>query len=194
MVDKYIDDYALKTVPLISDEIILDEGSGHYKKTTLGLVPISTATQTALDLKANLISPTFTTPNIGAATVSSLTSNTSIDIRIDADGNGTEYVNFKNGEGSTVVQITESGYIITNGYLQSGGIDVSTDKFVVDGATGNITTKGSFQLPLNAYIYLGDSTTDNSIRISNNGGAVFFESRYNGEWVQIGAFIQPTGE
>jgi len=45
-----------------------DVGLGSVDNTTDAGKPVSTAQQTALNLKANLISPAFTTPNIGVAT------------------------------------------------------------------------------------------------------------------------------
>ena len=45
-----------------------DVGLGSVDNTTDLAKPVSTATQSALDLKANLISPTFTTPSLGVAT------------------------------------------------------------------------------------------------------------------------------
>jgi len=45
-----------------------DVGLGSVDNTTDAGKPVSTAQQTALNLKSNLISPAFTTPNIGVAT------------------------------------------------------------------------------------------------------------------------------
>lgn len=49
-----------------------DVGLGNLDNTSDANKPVSTAQQTALNLKANLASPTFTTPNIGAASGTSL--------------------------------------------------------------------------------------------------------------------------
>lgn len=53
-------------------------GLGSVDNTSDASKPISTATQTALDLKANLISPTFTTPSLGVATGTSFNSITGL--------------------------------------------------------------------------------------------------------------------
>src|SRR3990167_6518228 len=49
-----------------------DVGLGNVDNTTDAGKPVSTATQTALDLKAPLISPSFTTPTLGVATATSI--------------------------------------------------------------------------------------------------------------------------
>jgi hypothetical protein len=49
-----------------------DVGLSNVDNTSDANKPVSSATQTALNLKANLISPSFTTPSLGAATGSSL--------------------------------------------------------------------------------------------------------------------------
>lgn len=53
-------------------------GLGSVDNTSDASKPISTATQTALDLKANLISPTFTTPSLGVASGTSFNSITGL--------------------------------------------------------------------------------------------------------------------
>jgi hypothetical protein len=53
-------------------------GLGNVDNTSDASKPVSTATQTALDLKSNLVSPTFTTPNIGVATGTSFNSITAL--------------------------------------------------------------------------------------------------------------------
>ncbi len=47
-------------------------GLGAVNNTSDANKPVSSAQQTALDLKANLVSPSFTTPNLGAATADSI--------------------------------------------------------------------------------------------------------------------------
>jgi len=62
-------------VATLKTDLILvkaDVGLGNVDNTTDAGKPVSTAGQTALDLKANLISPTLVTPDIGAATGTSL--------------------------------------------------------------------------------------------------------------------------
>lgn len=64
-------------------------GLGSVDNTSDASKPISTATQTALDLKANLISPTFTTPSLGVATGTSFNSITGLSSTTPAmDGAG----------------------------------------------------------------------------------------------------------
>jgi len=51
-------------------------GLGNVTDTSDASKPVSTAQQTALDLKANLVSPTFTTPSLGVATATSINGTT----------------------------------------------------------------------------------------------------------------------
>ncbi len=51
--------------------------------------PVSTAQQTALDLKANLISPAFTTPNLGTPSAGTLTNATGLPVSTGVSGLGT---------------------------------------------------------------------------------------------------------
>jgi len=51
-------------------------GLGNVDNTADTAKPVSTAQQTALDLKANLLSPTFTTPSLGVATATSINGTT----------------------------------------------------------------------------------------------------------------------
>lgn len=61
-----------KTITSPSGLVKGDVGLGNADNTSDVNKPVSTAQQTALDLKANLVSPTFTTPNIGSASGTSL--------------------------------------------------------------------------------------------------------------------------
>lgn len=49
-----------------------DVGLGNVDNTVDSAKPVSTAQQTALDLKANLVSPSFTTPTLGVASATSV--------------------------------------------------------------------------------------------------------------------------
>lgn len=62
--------------------------------------PVSSATHTALNLKANLISPAFTTPGLGVATATSLTATGAI------SSSGTAGIGYATGAGGTVTQAT----------------------------------------------------------------------------------------
>jgi hypothetical protein len=71
-------------------------GLGNVDNTTDAGKPVSTATQTALDLKANLTSPTLVTPVIGSATGTSLgltvASGTTVPLTISNLGTGKSFV------------------------------------------------------------------------------------------------------
>ena len=55
-------------------------------------------------------------------------------------------------------------------------------------ANGNVLAKAT------GYLYIGDSTTNGSIRIGNESGSMTIESRISGTWTLIGSFILPSGE
>lgn len=76
-----------------------DVGLGNVDNTSDANKPISTAEQTALNLKANLSSPTLVTPVIGAATGTSL----AVTGAITSSGGG---VGYTTGAGGTVTQAT----------------------------------------------------------------------------------------
>lgn len=74
-------------------------GLGSVDNTSDASKPVSTATQTALNLKANITSPTLVTPNIGAATGTSL--------------GVTGTLGFATGAGGTVSQNANKGTAVT---------------------------------------------------------------------------------
>lgn len=68
--------WANRTPAQLKTDLVLvkgDVGLGDADNTADTAKPVSTAQQTALNLKANLISPSFTTPSLGAASATSLT-------------------------------------------------------------------------------------------------------------------------
>ena len=97
-------------------------GLGDVDNTTDLLKPVSTATQSALDLKAPLISPSFTTPSLGAATATSIIS-----------GNLTLTTALSVANGGT-----GTSSLTANNILLGDGINAL--KFVPPGANGNVLT------------------------------------------------------
>jgi hypothetical protein len=97
--------------------------------------PVSTATQTALNLKAPLVSPSFTTPNVGVAAGTSL----AVTGVVSSSGGGIGYVA---GAGGAVTQQTNKstgvtlnklcGQITMNGAALAAAAEVS---FVVTNST-----------------------------------------------------------
>ncbi len=71
-----------------------DIGLGNVDNTSDANKPVSTAQQTALDLKANLISPVLVTPNIGTPSSGVLTNTTGLPISTGVSGLGTGVATF----------------------------------------------------------------------------------------------------
>ena len=55
------------------------------------------------------------------------------------------------------------------------------------GSAAGVSVPGSVFLPVDKVFYLGDETTDGSIRWSVIGGDLVFEKRISGNWVFKGA-------
>ena len=117
-----------------------------------------------------------------------LTSPASLNIQMDTDNNGTEYVNFKNGEGVTVVQLTEAGYVIASGYAQlTGGITVNSTMFTVDGANGNTVVAGTLTVQ-GAYFYVSPN-----FRFSENATDLILEQNIASVWTEANRFTAYGG-
>jgi hypothetical protein len=87
--------------------------------------PVSTAQQAALDLKANLNSPSFTTPNLGAAAGTSLTLTTKLAVTEGGTGRGT---------GTTAYSLIATGTTATGAH-QSLAVGLTTQILVGGGAS-----------------------------------------------------------
>lgn len=96
-----------------------DVGLGNVDNTSDTAKPVSTAQQTALNLKADLISPSFTTPSLGAASATSLvTTGGGVDIKIG--GTNASYPALKrNANALDVVLADGSGYAPLNASVVS---------------------------------------------------------------------------
>lgn len=134
-----------------------DVGLGSVDNTTDAGKPVSTAQQTALDLKANLTSPSLITPNIGVATGTSL----AVTGAITSSGGGIGYVA---GAGGTVTQATSR-----------------TTTVVLNKLCGNITMFSAAQAAnalvtftlTNSFIAANDYLLVQHISATNGGAWVF---------------------
>jgi hypothetical protein len=132
-------------------------GLGNVDNTTDAEKPVSTATQTALNLKANLVSPTFTTPNIGVATgtsfnsITGLSSTTPNALGTAAVGTGTttaraDHVHPTTGLGLTASPLSQFAATTSSqlaGVISdetgSGALVFATSPTLVTPALGNAT-------------------------------------------------------
>ena len=136
-------------------------GLGSADNTSDASKPVSTAQQTALDLKANLISPVFTTPALGVATGTSMTTTGAL----TSSGGGIGYVA---GAGGTVTQITSR-----------------TTTVVLNKLCGNITMFSAAQAAnaivtftlTNSFIAATDYLLVQHISATNGGAWVFSTGR-----------------
>lgn len=65
---------------------------------------------------------------------------------------------------------------------------------VLNGTTAvNVAVNGDILVPTTGYVYLGTSTSNGSVRISNSSGDVVMESRVAGTWTEIARFSASGG-
>jgi hypothetical protein len=148
-----------------------DVGLGNVDNTSDASKPVSTAQQTALDLKANLISPSFTTPALGtpsagvltncsgtaaSLTAGHVTTNANLTGDVTSSGNATTIAVYQR---STVISGTQDGankvftiantvktgseQVFINGQLLMPG---SSNDYVYDGTT-TVTFQAGFTAP-----------------------------------------------
>jgi len=117
---------------------------GNVDNTSDASKPISSAAQTALDLKAPLASPSFTTPSLGAATATSINSGNltlTTALSVSNGGTGTSSLTANNillGDGTNALKLVAPG---ANGnVLTSNGTT-----WISAAASTSTTTKPSFQ-------------------------------------------------
>jgi len=142
-----INNTTIKYTVTYSTSAYVDGDSIYLKSTSTkkrGLVsplslPISTATQTALNLKANLISPVFTTPNIGSA-IGSISGNagTATALQNSRTIGGTSF----DGTANITVATATGGFTVSGGNLALGTNSVTMSGSI--GVTGTRVTKGWF--------------------------------------------------
>ena len=121
--------------------------------------PISTATQTALDLKAPLVSPSFTTPSLGIATATSINSGNltlTTALSVANGGTGTSSLTANNillGDGTNALKFVAPG---ANGnVLTSNGTT-----WISAAASTSTATKPSYQ---NKFLSTGSYTVPNGV-------------------------------
>jgi hypothetical protein len=100
-----------------------DVGLSNVDNTTDSEKPVSTAQQTALDLKANLVSPSFTTPTLGTPSSGTVTNLT-----------GTASINVNGTIGSTT---PTTGAFTTLTTTAANNTTTGSGQIYLNGATGN---------------------------------------------------------
>lgn len=131
-----------------------DVGLGNVDNTSDANKPVSTATQTALDLKANLNSPTFTgtvtlpdnTVALGTKTtgdyVATITGGTGVASTAATSGEGTTHTLSIGQAVGTTDNVTFAGVTadaIKIGVTAAGEIDTTTGNLTIDSAGGTVT-------------------------------------------------------
>ena len=134
-------------------------GLSNVDNTTDAGKPVSTAQQTALDLKANLVSPTLVTPVLGSATGTSLgltvASGTEVPLTIQNNGTGNSFIVNDVASDTTPFVINADGNV---------GIGASspTNKLDVTAATGVVNVSSS------------TGTNYAKVQVNNTGGSFQF--------------------
>lgn len=180
-------------------------GLGNVNDTSDASKPISTLTQTALDLKANLISPSFTTPNLGTPSAGILTNATELPLTgttgtlaINRGGTGSTTQNFVD---LTTTQMVLGSKTFLNSICVGGGFGSGLGfARLTNGASGNSgyleIYKGGSDTRLG---YIGfDNTNLNYVSEvgihSFNGGAVSITSTVQSTSTTTGAHIVSGGQ
>jgi len=101
------EDVAVATLKADLNFAKADVGLGSVDNTTDVGKPVSTAQQTALDLKANITSSSLITPNIGVAT------GTSLAVTDKITSSGTAGIGYATGAGGTITQATSKSTGVT---------------------------------------------------------------------------------
>ena len=155
--------------------------------------PISTATQTALDLKANIASPTFTgsltAPIVNVSNnlfvSSDVSMNSNLFVAGDISLNGNVYATtLANNDNSTKVATTE--FVKNQGYAKLTGADFTGDITTKNiAAVGDISLNGrifaSGDVSLNSNLYVSGRTTIDNVVVVNNSLFVNSDLSLNGK-------------
>lgn len=168
-----------------------DVGLGNVDNTSDANKPVSTATQTALDLKANLNSPTFTgtvtlpdnTVALGTKTtgdyVATITGGTGVASTAATSGEGTTHTLSIGQAVGTTDNVTFAGVTadaIKIGVTAAGEIDTTTGNLTIDSAGGTVTIDDNLTVTGNLTVS-GTTTSintetltvdDNVIVLNNN--------------------------
>jgi len=154
--------YPVKATPTTADEVVINNkaDSDATGAATMGSMPISTAAQTALDLKAPLASPTFT----GSATIPAVAG----DVAFDTNVLAVDSTNDRVGMGTTAPDGTAHVFSGSAGVVTANGD--ADDLIVENSASGGI----SILTPSSGVgnIYFGDEA-------SNIVGAVLYNHPTN---------------
>lgn len=158
---------------------------GNVTNTSDANKPVSTAQQTALDLKANLVSPSFTTPALGTPTAGNFSSGTFTwpTFNQSTTGNAATVTTI-NGRISAGSNVTLSGtgtggdpYVISSTAAGGGGGTVTTVSVAtangVSGSVANATTTPAITLALGAItpssVAASGTVTGSNLSGTNNG-------------------------
>ena len=180
-----------KTITTPAGLVKGDVGLGNVDNTSDANKPVSTAGQTALDLKANLASPTFTgtvvlpdnTVALGTKTtgdyVATITGGTGVTSTAATTGEGTTHSLSIGQAVATTDNVTFAGVtadLITVGVTAAGEIDTTSGNLTIDSAGGTVTIDDNLTVTGNLTVS-GTTTSintetltvdDNIIVLNNN--------------------------
>jgi len=168
-------------------------GLGNVDNTTDANKPVSTATQSALNLKANIASPTFTgsltAPTVNVSNHLFVSSDVSMNGKLFVAGdislNGDVYATtLANNENSTKVATT--AFVKNQGYAKLTGSDFTGDITTKNiAAVGDISLNGrlfaSGDVSLNSNLYVSGRTTIDNVVVVNNSLLLNSDLSLNGK-------------
>ena len=136
-----------------------DVGLANVDNTTDALKPVSTATQTALDLKANLISPTLVTPALGTPASGVATNLTGLPLTTGVTG----VLPTANG-GTGLASYTANGVV----YASGTGTLASGSALVFDGTALRVNSGGTTEIGSKALLFYNTGAGDAVIQSADD--------------------------